>query len=202
MQTKHVYLLSTDRHLIEYWEKINNNDWEIITLSSVQQLSALTSDQLVIIDIDALNTESTDFWQQIFSKQSCIVTSLQVNDTEGRHVLVLGAKAYVHGYSNIGLWRQILTHVQNGHIWLGESLLSRLLSDIGHKVPMREQWKQGLTLREIDVAQRIALGHSNKLIASDLGITERTVRAHLGSAFTKLGVNDRLMLALRAHGLA
>jgi DNA-binding NarL/FixJ family response regulator len=34
-----------------------------------------------------------------------------------------------------------------------------------------------------------------------LGITERTVRAHLSAVFEKLGVTDRLQLTLRVHGI-
>jgi DNA-binding NarL/FixJ family response regulator len=51
------------------------------------------------------------------------------------------------------------------------------------------------------VARYVALGHSNQSIADSLGITERTVRAHISAIFEKLGVTDRLMLALRVHGI-
>lgn len=201
MQTTKMYLLSADNYVIEYWGKIDNEKWKTIFLQSAQQLMTLEPNQLVVIDVDVLATENTNFWQQQFAKHQCVVASLKQNDIEGQQVLALGAKGYVHAYSTISLWHQILTHIQNGHIWLGESLLNRLLSDIGHKLPIKEQWKEGLTNREIEVAQRIALGHPNQLIAQDLDITERTVRAHLGAVFTKLGINDRLWLALRVHGL-
>lgn len=202
MQTTKMYLLSADNYVIEYWGKIDNEKWKTIFLQSAQQLMTLEPNQLVVMDVDVLATENTNFWQQQFAKHQCVVASLKQNDTEGQQVLALGAKGYVHAYSTISLWHQILTHVKNGHIWLGESLLNRLLSDIGHKLPIKDQWKAGLTPREIEVAQRTALGHSNQLIAQDLNITERTVRAHLGAVFTKLGINDRLLLALKVHGLS
>ena len=87
-------------------------------------------------------------------------------------------------------------------MWLGQSLLSRLLSQVSSHLPQRSNaWQAELTPREIDVAQRAALGHSNALIAEDLGISERTVRAHLGAIFNKLNISDRLMLVLKVHGL-
>ncbi|WP_341643525.1 helix-turn-helix domain-containing protein [Thauera sp. SDU_THAU2] len=43
---------------------------------------------------------------------------------------------------------------------------------------------------------------SNKEVARLLGITERTVKAHLGAIFEKLGVRDRLQLALRVGAAA
>lgn len=48
-----------------------------------------------------------------------------------------------------------------------------------------------LTPRELDVLQRIAQGLPNKTIAADLGISEHTVKFHVGSIFEKLGVASR-----------
>lgn len=53
-----------------------------------------------------------------------------------------------------------------------------------------------LTSREKAVALEVAKGATNKEIARTLNITERTVKAHLGSAFNKLNVRDRLQLVL------
>lgn len=48
-----------------------------------------------------------------------------------------------------------------------------------------------LTPREVDVLQLVATGHSNKQIATALGIGESTVKTHLLKVFDKLGVADR-----------
>jgi len=55
-----------------------------------------------------------------------------------------------------------------------------------------------LTDRERDVLLLVRDGMPNKLIARRLGITERTVKAHLGSVFQRLGVTDRTQAALWA----
>ncbi len=59
-----------------------------------------------------------------------------------------------------------------------------------------------LTEREREVAKRAAQGAANKIIARELGISERTVKAHLSAAFDKLQVPDRVQLALRVNGVA
>jgi DNA-binding NarL/FixJ family response regulator len=59
-----------------------------------------------------------------------------------------------------------------------------------------------LTTREREVALLAANGASNKTIASDCDITERTVKAHLAAIFEKLHLTDRLQLALRVHGIS
>jgi DNA-binding NarL/FixJ family response regulator len=56
-----------------------------------------------------------------------------------------------------------------------------------------------LTEREREVLRLIGEGHPNKTIARRLGITERTVKAHLTSVYQRLGVTDRTQAALWAQ---
>jgi DNA-binding NarL/FixJ family response regulator len=60
-----------------------------------------------------------------------------------------------------------------------------------------------LTPREADVLRLVRLGLANKQIGRRLGISERTVKAHLTSAFQRIGVVDRTQAAIWAerHGL-
>lgn len=60
-----------------------------------------------------------------------------------------------------------------------------------------------LTARERDVLARIARGLPNRMIAEDLGITERTARTHVSNILAKLGLASRTQAALLAvqHGL-
>jgi two-component system, NarL family, response regulator LiaR len=61
-----------------------------------------------------------------------------------------------------------------------------------------------LTRREREVWELIALGHSNKRIALELGVAEKTVKTHVGHLLAKLGVADRTQAAVLAvqRGLA
>jgi DNA-binding NarL/FixJ family response regulator len=60
-----------------------------------------------------------------------------------------------------------------------------------------------LSERELEVLRCVAEGMPNKLIARRLGISEKTVKAHLTRVFQQLGVTDRMQAALwaREHGL-
>ena len=53
-----------------------------------------------------------------------------------------------------------------------------------------------LTPREVEVLQGVREGLANKQIARRMGISERTVKAHLTSAFARIGVSDRTQAAL------
>lgn|SRR5690625_1670480 len=196
-----VYLLSRDPYLIQHLKGIKSPRFATVDIESIRELVQQPKQQLVIVSVECIPWGNKE-WQQLFQEHLVLVASLKPNDTEGQKALVMGAKAYVHAYSALVQWHRVLEHVLDGQVWLGVSLLSRLLSQIGARaVGGTTDWQRGLTPREVDVAQRAALGHSNQQIALDLDITERTVRAHLSSVFNKLEVGDRLTLALKIHGL-
>ena len=58
--------------------------------------------------------------------------------------------------------------------------------------------RQQLTDRELNTLERIVAGRSNKQIASDLSISEATVKSHVNSILSKLGAEDRTQAAIIA----
>ena len=103
--------------------------------------------------------------------------------------------------------RMVVEAVSNGELWIRRKFLSRLLAQMEER-QSREQAKpvqlhsdvygslDQLTDREYEIAIRVGRGESNKQIAYSLEITERTVKAHLTNIFEKMGVTDRLNVAL------
>jgi NarL family two-component system response regulator LiaR len=79
------------------------------------------------------------------------------------------------------------------------SRLVRALADGARPVTEADR----LTRREREVLELITRGRSNKRIALELGISEKTVKTHVGHLLAKLGVSDRTQAALLAvqHGL-
>jgi len=58
---------------------------------------------------------------------------------------------------------------------------------------------EALSAREVEVLRHVSSGHSNKVIASDLDLSEHTIKGHLKNILSKLGANDRthaVMIAL------
>jgi two-component system, NarL family, response regulator LiaR len=83
-----------------------------------------------------------------------------------------------------------------GEALLDPAVAARLVDAIA-QAPGTEPSEQ-LTPREREVLELIGRGLSNKLIARELEIAEKTVKAHVGHLLAKLGVTDRTQAALYA----
>lgn len=134
-----------------------------------------------------------------------VVLSDQPSDDQALHYFALGARGYCNTHAVPELLRRVADVVLQGGLWIGESLMQRLLQGTA-RMPMPvpagapPDWAALLTDREREVALAVADGASNKEVARQLGITERTIKAHTGAIFEKLGVRDRMQLALVVHG--
>ena len=141
--------------------------------------------------------------QHIASPISLVVLSDQPTDEEALAAFSAGARGYCNTHATAQLLRQVAAVVLQGGLWIGESLMQRLVSATSRLQaadstvsPPDESWSNGLTDREKQVASTLARGASNKEIARSLDITERTVKAHVGAVLEKLQVRDRLQLSL------
>jgi NarL family two-component system response regulator LiaR len=83
-----------------------------------------------------------------------------------------------------------------GQALLDPAVAARLVEAIAQ--PAGEPPRDELTPREREVLALIARGLSNKRIARELGVSEKTVKTHVGHVLAKLGVSDRTQAALRA----
>ncbi len=124
---------------------------------------------------------------------------------EAKRVLELGASGYLHYLAAAPVLEQVGQVIQMGGLWLGVDLMRQLVFATANILQVPEtapgQPLLGtLTTRERAVADAVAAGKTNKEVARDLDITERTVKAHLGAVFEKLNVRDRLQLVLIMAG--
>lgn len=94
--------------------------------------------------------------------------------------------------------------VNLGEVWLERSLIANVISRLSrsHKPrgtsPVANSIEE-LSEREKEIVRLIGQGYKNKKISSQLCISETTVRHHLTSIYSKLGVSDRLELLVFAH---
>ncbi len=79
---------------------------------------------------------------------------------------------------------------------LSPAIATRMVEEIAHGGAPAEV--EDLTPRELDVLLLIARGRSNKVIALELGVAEKTVKTHVSHILGKLGLTDRTQAALYA----
>jgi len=91
--------------------------------------------------------------------------------------------------------------VHEGGYWLGHERVKGLVNALHSLVKERaspEHRNHGLTRRQVQMIRCIVDGRSNREIAAQLELSEETVKRHLSNVFDKLGVANRLELALFA----
>ena len=123
-------------------------------------------------------------------------------------LMMRGLRAGARGYLLKDASRETLfaaiRAAAHGETLLSPEILQQLLSRAeGGKDRFGSSAAIELTERELEVLQAVARGERSKEIAFRLGITERTVKAHLSSIYSKLGVDSRAAaIAIAAqHGL-
>src|SRR5919106_1321801 len=106
--------------------------------------------------------------------------------------LQAGARGYLLKDTNRENLLDTIHAAAKGETLLKPEILARVLSAHPAAMPSSvAQTDSALTERELEVLQAAARGERNKEIAYKLGITERTVKAHLASIYQKFGVDSR-----------
>ena len=89
---------------------------------------------------------------------------------------------------------QAIHAVASGKVQLSPEAATKLVREVCTETPPLES----LTARERDVLRLLAAGATNKQIASDLNIVEKTVKTHVSNVLSKLGLQSRTQAALYA----
>jgi len=174
---------------------------ECLHVKSEKELDLLLDDFILLLDLEVIQNVEGYFFEYIKLLSTCkgtIALAKNPNFTEGTKLLSLGAK----GYDGIEItkvkMKNALLTVKKGNIWLYTEFLQMMIDSYSknlQKVDCEELEK--LSSREKEIAQLTKTGLSNKEIADKLGITERTVKAHLSSIYEKLNIKDRVALVIK-----
>jgi DNA-binding NarL/FixJ family response regulator len=106
--------------------------------------------------------------------------------------LRLGARAVVQKRFAVETLMEAIRAVASGFVWMPPALQAELAAALG------DTQERKLTAREREIVRHVSLGLRNVEVAEKLGISEGTVKTHLNNVFHKLGLRDRVELALYA----
>ena len=177
----------------------------LVLHDSQAQLAQLTAASLICLHLTGDATTDMARVQAVRSLAPAgriVALSNVPEDEQGLAMLSAGVVGYCSALTLPAVLRQVAGVVEQGGLWVGPHLLQRLMSGLATQLPATPPASlRILSQRERQIAEAAAHGGSNKEIARALGITERTVKAHLTAAYEKLGVRDRMQLSLLIHGV-
>jgi len=128
-----------------------------------------------------------------------IILTAAIDDSQIAEALRLGARGIILKDTATQLLIKAVRCVVNGEFWVGRGNVEGLVQalQMAHTMQPEDPVKKfALTAREMEVLTAIVEGYSNKEIAKRYKISEQTVKHHLSSIFGKVGVSNRLELAL------
>jgi len=156
----------------------------------------------VLLDMRLAESRGIDLLPQIVEMPGAphvlIVTAFP-DETLITDAMRLGARGVVLKDAEPDTLRSAIRTVACGETWFPAELTLRVVTSLGSAGA--DQRLSSLTPREREIAALVAQGVKNREIGERLLITERDTQAHLANIFEKLGVEDRLELALLAMKL-
>jgi two-component system, NarL family, nitrate/nitrite response regulator NarL len=128
-----------------------------------------------------------------------IVLTAGEDDRDAVRAMRLGARGFVLKQSASDLLVNSIHRIHDGEIWLDDRVTAEVMRDFAKDSNGSPQGdKPLLSDREKQVVQLVVQGYRNREIGQKLFISDQTVKNHLSNIFDKLGVSDRLELALYA----
>jgi two-component system, NarL family, nitrate/nitrite response regulator NarL len=127
-----------------------------------------------------------------------IVLTAAEDDRDVLRAMRLGARGSVLKQSATAMLLKSIHRVHAGEIWLDNRMTAEVINAFSTSDSDARCGKSLVSDREKQIVQLVAQGFHNKQIGAKLLISEQTVKNHLHNIFDKLGVSDRLELALYA----
>lgn len=175
-----------------------------VVLAGPGLLAGQPAGSLVLLDLACLKpAEGAVDWPALCRRFRVVALASVPRDEEAMAWLQRGAMGYAHAYSSAQTLQQVVATVEAGSSWIGRDIMLRFCQRFSEPgaVVERGDWRDKVSAREAEVVEALRRGLSNKEIARELDIAERTVKTHLTSLFQKFGVGDRLQLMLKLTAL-
>ena len=195
-----VLIFSNSTKLLEKWKNALSS-FHVKKIESIELLQDKISEEVsvVLIDIFSCGENPISFLAPIINAGAFVMVLDPYPKYENtKNFLELGVK----GYGNLMIHDMHLNAavetIIDGDIWLYPDFINELLFRMGSKPsPISEGgFLEKLSYREREVALCIKDGSTNQEIAEKLDITTRTVKSHVSHIYEKIGVANRLSLAL------
>jgi DNA-binding NarL/FixJ family response regulator len=167
------------------------------------RLVAKLKPSVVLMDINMPVVDGVEATRMILQENAnigIIILTMYPQDEYVFQALKAGAKAYLLKDTRSKKLLEVIRTVHKGQAVIDAEMTARLLDEFRRMANKEENEPkfQTLTEQEKKILTLVAAGASNKDIASDLNLSERTIKNYLSIIFQKLQVNNRTEAAIRA----
>ena len=159
---------------------------------------------LILMDINMPVIDGVEATHRILRQNSSIrivILTMYPQDEYAFEALKAGAKSYLLKDTRSKKLLQVIRAVHQGQAVVDAEMTARLLDEFRRLTNEQEKAStqtQTLTEQERTILTQVANGASNKEIAANLNLSERTIKNYLSIIFQKLQVNNRTEAAIRA----
>lgn len=171
---------------------------EAVNGEEALQLTTEHQPQVVLMDLRMPVMDGLTAIEQLQQKHPHVAVIILTTYNEDKMMLrglQLGARGYLLKDTERDTLLNTIRAAARGESLFKPDVLQRAFAVQAATPPPRSRTSQGdpldLTPRELEVLQGAATGERNKEIAHRLGISSRTVKAHLTNVYNKLGVDSR-----------
>jgi two-component system nitrate/nitrite response regulator NarL len=170
--------------------------------ASALQMVRDLAPEVLLLDLalpDSTGLEVLRRLQEWGSPTRTVMLTASIERDQVLQALLFGARGLVLKESATALLFRCIRAVLAGEYWLGHDRthdLVQALRDYGQ--PLKPSPADTLTPRELRIIAAVVDGATNRDIAEQLAISEQTVKNHMSTIFDKVGVSNRLELALYA----
>jgi two-component system, NarL family, nitrate/nitrite response regulator NarL len=168
--------------------------------------AALAQTDVLVMDLDLGDADGLEVLPEVLRQSSAQVLVLTASDDSERHCRAIerGARGVMHKSEAPQQILAAIESVSSGAAWLNPQLMGQVLGRMTSASPARAAPAQNpaqarissLTARERSIVSSLSQNPSEKLmtVATQLGMSENTLRNHLTTIYSKLGVRGRLEL--------
>ena len=157
--------------------------------------------ELLILDNDMPERSGLDVLRTLRSKgddRPVVLLTSRLNDELAREAVKLSVNGIVIKSTAPRDLLVCLESVVQGRRWIDQEVMQRVMEQAMSPDAPRDPF-DAMSARERAVASLVQRGLRNKEVASELGLTEGTVKVHLHKVFDKLGIRGRTELILLAQ---
>lgn len=193
-----ILLISTKKQILKHLNEILDNqakECKDMSMLDLAILKAAKDNAIVCMDVSNIGNEAVDIVRHYLNQYPSLrilALSQNPNLMEGSKLLEVGVKGYVNSRLYDIHLKDAIKTIYDGNVWVYPEFIYSMVKMVSKNTNSQKASLDILTPKEQDVAKLVLDGLSNKQIAQITGVSERTVKAHISSIYSKFNVKDRI----------